>query len=310
MQGGGFPLCFIYLFMKWTEEQIPSQEGRIIVVTGANSGLGYYTTRALARKGARVIMACRSQERGEEARKKIISQGALVEPELEELDLASLESVHAFAGRLSETGRIPHVLVNNAGLMAIPYDKTRDGFEMQFGVNHLAHFALTALLWPGMKSLEGARIVQVSSLAHRWGTIRYEDPHWDLDYKKWGAYGMSKLANLLFTYELSRRLEDSGAGCRVVAAHPGYADTSLQAKSMRMAGSEGKAGLFTLVNRLVAQPGSADEARSGAFYGPSGMLRLHGWPREELPHGKRVNATDASRLWELSEKLTGMVLVP
>ena len=216
---------------RWTEEDIPAQNGRIAVVTGANSGIGYSITRALALKGARVVMACRNLEKGELARQKIMDEGPVVEPELWKLDLAQLESVHSFAGKYLSTHSGPDLLINNAGVMATPYKKTSDGFELQFGVNHLGHFALTALLWPGMKSVKGARVVNVSSNAHHFGNIRFEDIHWEKKYSKWSAYGMSKLANMLFTKEMARRLMDSDTGVTVAAAHPGYVGSGSHSRS-------------------------------------------------------------------------------
>ena len=303
--------------MRWTEADIPSQKGRSVIITGANSGLGYHTSMALARRGARVIMVCRNLDKGEAARQRILDKHPEVETELWELDLSDLESVHTFAERYLATHGGPDLLINNAGLMAIPYLNTRDGFEMQFGVNHLGHFALTALLWQGMFDKSGARIVNISSIAHHFGKIRFEDIHWEQGYQKWGAYGMSKLSNLLFTSELARKLSESGSDVLVVAAHPGYADTSLQAKGMLMAGSSRKAGFYTLANRIVAQSGEMGALPSlyaatqpgveqGAFYGPSGFLKLKGWPTVERPNPRRVRADVAEQLWSLSEDLTGI----
>jgi NAD(P)-dependent dehydrogenase (short-subunit alcohol dehydrogenase family) len=303
--------------MKWTEADIPLQTGKIVVVTGANSGLGFYTSMALAGKGARVILACRDLKKGEAARQRILATGPKLEPELWELDLSSLSSVRSFSEKLLSTHGGPDLLFNNAGLMAIPYYKTSDGFEMQFGVNHLGHFALTALLWPLMKDKPGTRIVSVSSAAHHFGKIRFEDIHWDQGYSKWGAYGMSKLANLLFTTEMARRLKELDSPVIVAAAHPGYADTSLQAKSMIMAGSRGKARLFDLVNKFVAQSGemgalpslyaaTAPDVESGSFYGPSGFMKMKGWPALEKPNPKRVIPEVAELLWKVSEDLTGI----
>ncbi len=241
--------------MKWTEADIPAQTGKVAVVTGANSGLGFFTSLALARGGARVIMACRNLEKGEAARQKVLAVQPELEPELWKLELSNLASVRSFAEILLSTHGGPDLLFNNAGLMAIPYQKTDDGFEMQFGVNYLGHFALTALLWPGMRDKPGARIVNVSSAAHHFGKIRFEDIHWDQGYSKWGAYGMSKLANLLFSTELARRLKESDSTVIVATAHPGYAETSLQAKGMMMAGSKRKAGFYDLANKFLAQSG-------------------------------------------------------
>jgi len=303
--------------MRWSGEDISMQKGRCVVVTGANSGLGYYTSMALAQKGARVIMACRNLEKGEQARQRILEKNPEVEPEIWELDLSSLLSVKSFAKLFLDGNDGPDLLINNAGLMAIPYQLTSDGFEMQFGVNYLGHFALTALFLEGMSKKKGARIVNVSSLAHRFGKIRFADPNWEQGYSKWGAYGMSKLSNLLFSMELARRLRVAGSGVTVASAHPGYADTSLQAKGMLMAGSQRKADLFSMANRLIAQSGemgalpslyaaTASNVEQGAFYGPSGKLRLKGWPRLEKPDPKRVTPEVARKLWGLSEDLIGI----
>ncbi|MCD4709213.1 MAG: SDR family NAD(P)-dependent oxidoreductase [Bacteroidales bacterium] len=301
---------------SWTIDHITQQAGRIAIVTGANSGLGYNTTRALALKGAKVIMACRNLEKGEMARLNILDEGVAVEPEVWHLDLASLESVKQFALKFTESGDKLDLLINNAGLMAIPYDRTEDGFEMQFGVNHLGHFALTARLWPLLSKTDGCRMIQVSSLAHYWGKIRFEDIHWEKGYNKWSAYGMSKLANLLFVRELARR---SGAGGAVTAAaaHPGYADTELQAKGSEMKGARLGAASFNLVNRLVAQSAemgalptlyaaTANDVEQGAFYGPGGFMKLRGWPVVDSPSQKLVTDEVAGKLWNVSEALTGI----
>ena len=302
---------------KWTVDQIPVQSGRTAVVTGANSGLGYNTARALALKGAKVILACRNVEKGELARKEIMEDGAEVEPEVFHLDLASLESVQQFSEKFLESAERLDLLINNAGLMAVPYARTEDGFEMQFGVNHLGHFALTARLWPLISHTIGSRVVQVSSLAHLWGEIRKKDIHWEQGYKKWGAYGMSKLANLLFIHELAARLSGVGKTVIAAAAHPGYANTELQAKGSRMKGSRLGAGSFNLANQLVAQSAAqgalpslyaatATGVASGDYFGPGGLLRLRGYPVLEKPSSKRVNSETARDLWPLSEHLTGL----
>jgi len=262
-------------------------------------------------------MACRNLVKGEEARQTLLSFQPEAEPELWELDLSDLSSVRSFAEKLLDLHGGPDLLINNAGVMALPYLKTTDGFEMQFGVNHLGHFGLTALLWPGMKDKPEARIINVSSLAHHSGKIRFDDIHWDKGYSKWGAYGMSKLANLLFTSELTRKLIASNSTIIAASAHPGYADTSLVAKGMLMDGSKGRAGFVNLANRFLAQSGAmgalpslyaatSPDVESGAFYGPSGLLKMKGWPVREKPNPKRLTPEVAAQLWELSEDLTGI----
>jgi len=301
----------------WTRDHIPQQAGKTAVVTGANSGLGFNTTKALALKGAKVIMACRNLEKGEMARQLIINEGVAEEPVVWHLDLASLESVKQFALKFAATGKSLDLLINNAGLMAIPLSRTEEGFEMQFGVNHLGHFALTARLWPKLSETEGSRVIQVSSLAHYIGQIRFEDIHWEKGYKKWGAYGMSKLANLLFVRELAGRLTETGGRVTAAAAHPGYADTELQAKASRMKGNKLGARSMYLINRLAAQSGekgalpslyaaTAVGVEQGAYFGPGGLMKLHGWPVQESPSKKLVTREAAGRLWEVSEALTSV----
>lgn len=301
---------------KWTLDQMPLQGGRTAIVTGANSGLGFHVARALALRGARVIMACRNLEKGEHARELIEQEGPAVEPEVWKLDLGSLDSVRQFSARFMASGTQLDLLINNAGLMAIPHARTKDGFEMQFGVNHLGHFALSALLWPSLYMTKGSRLVQVSSLAHRFGSIRFDDIHWEKTYKKWGAYGMSKLANLLFVKELSDRIGEKGAHVTITAAHPGYADTELQAKGARMKGNRLGAASMNLINKILAQSGekgalpilyaaTADGVEPGGYYGPGGWMKMHGWPAQETPDLTRVNKKAAQQLWEVSERLTG-----
>jgi NAD(P)-dependent dehydrogenase (short-subunit alcohol dehydrogenase family) len=271
----------------------------------------------LAKKGARVIMACRNLEKGEEARQKILQMSPAQTPEVWHLDLSNLKSVEEFSLKYKSSFKSLDLLINNAGLMAIPHALTKDGFEMQFGVNYLGHFALTSHMWPLLLESTYARIVNVSSLAHRIGSIRFDDPHWEKDYSKWGAYGMSKLANLLFTIELGRRLNTSSVDMITAAAHPGYANTELQAKGAKMKGSRLGAGSFNLVNRIVAQSAekgalpslfaaTATDVEQGGYYGPDGFLRLTGWPSPDRPSKKRADEKVADKLWELSEQLTGL----
>jgi NAD(P)-dependent dehydrogenase (short-subunit alcohol dehydrogenase family) len=301
---------------KWGIDQIPPQDGRVAIVTGANSGLGYQAARALALKGARVIMACRNLEKAEMARQRLLRESPAKEPEVWELDLASLKAVNRFALKFLESGSRLDLLINNAGMMAIPYLLTEEGFEMQFGVNHLGHFLLTASLWPVLSITEGSRVIQVSSMAHSWGKIRYEDINWEKSYRKWGAYGMSKLANLLFIHELATRLAGTDLPVTAAAAHPGYADTELQTKGARMKGSRLGARSFKMANRLAAQSAAmgalpllyaatAEGVKQGSYYGPGGWLRMHGWPALDSPSQKLVNSEASKKLWELSEKLTG-----
>jgi NAD(P)-dependent dehydrogenase (short-subunit alcohol dehydrogenase family) len=284
----------------WTAAQIPSQAGRTFVVTGANSGLGRRTTAALAAAGARVVMAVRDQTRGAEAARSIPGQ---VEVRL--LDLADLSSVRRFA---EEWQGDLDVLVNNAGIMAVPQSRTVDGFELQIGTNHLGHFALTNLLLPAVTD----RVVTVSSGLHRSGRIDLDDLNWEhRRYHRIGAYGQSKLANLLFTLELERRLIADGSSVRALAAHPGYAATNLQSGFGRV--GDRVAGL---ANRLFAQTdeqgalptlyAAVADLPGNSYVGPDGRSEMRGHPALV---GRSAAASDpelAKRLWSLSENLTGV----
>jgi NAD(P)-dependent dehydrogenase (short-subunit alcohol dehydrogenase family) len=287
----------------FTAADVPDLAGRTVIVTGASSGIGLEAARALTARGARVILAVRDEARGRKAAEALPGPGI---SEIRLLDLASLESVRAFA---SGWGGGPiDLLINNAGVMIPPFGRTADGFELQFGTNHLGHFALTNLLLP---SING-RVVTVSSDAHRYGRIDFDDLNWERKrYRAWRAYGQSKLANLLFTAELQRRLTEAGSPVLSMAAHPGYAATNLQSHS----GSRLMGFLMgTLGNRLVAQ-----DAASGArptlyaavadlpgntYIGPSGFAGLHGAPAPGSRSKAAANAETARRLWDVSEQLT------
>ncbi|MDQ3628707.1 MAG: oxidoreductase [Actinomycetota bacterium] len=285
----------------WTISDLPSLAGRIAVVTGANSGLGLVTARELARAGARVVLAVRDVERGRSAAATM--EG---EHDVRRLDLADLSSVRAFAK--SWEGDLD-LLVNNAGVMAIPLQRTAEGFEMQLGTNHLGHFALSNLLLPHMTH----RVVTVSSIAHRGGHIDLEDLNWQRRrYRPWGAYQQSKLANLLFTLELQRRLSASGSSVRALAAHPGYSATNLQSHSAsRVAGV-----VMSVLNRTVAQSdgmgasptlyAATQDLPGGSYVGPHGLLQLRGHPTLVTRTARASDATTAGLLWEASEQLTGV----
>jgi NAD(P)-dependent dehydrogenase (short-subunit alcohol dehydrogenase family) len=292
--------------MKWTTEQMPDQGGRTAVVTGANSGLGLETARQLARKGARVVMACRNLEKGEAARRDV--EGA----ELEQLDLASLESVRAFAERFRASHDGLDLLINNAGVMAPPRQRTADGFELQFGTNHLGHFALTGLLIGAMEGREDGRVVTLSSQAHRTGRIAFDNLGGDRHYFRWRAYGQSKLANLIFALELERRLSAAGSTIKSMAAHPGYAATNLQFAAPPLADR-----LFMKVgNVLLAQSdemgalpilfAATQQIAGDSFVGPDGFMEQRGHPQLVGRAKTARSDEDARRLWELSEELTGV----
>ncbi|MDH5372939.1 MAG: oxidoreductase, partial [Acidimicrobiia bacterium] len=234
----------------WTIENIPDQTGRTFVVTGANSGLGLETTRALASRGARVLMACRNVEHGRQVREALSESITTGQIEVEQLDLGDLATVENFADRLAERWHSVDGLINNAGVMALPKNATVDGFDRQIGVNHLGHFALTGRLLPLLRAGDGGRIVTVSSDMHRFGKMRFDDLHGEVRHRRWEAYAQSKLANLLFTYELARKVTEAGAPLLSLAAHPGYADTNLQRQAARF---RGKNGRIWGAARLLAQ---------------------------------------------------------
>src|SRR5580693_2780259 len=220
----------------WTADDIPDLSGKTIVVTGGNSGIGYEAALEFARKRAEVILACRDLGKARTAAAQIGASAPGAKVEVMELDLSNLASVRGFSDAFHLQHPALHVLCNNAGVMAIPYRKTADGFEMQFGTNHLGHFALTGLLLDRLLATAGARVVNVSSSAHRMGSIRFDDLQWSNGYRKWMAYGQSKLANLLFTFELQRKVYAAGKKLLAVACHPGYAATNLQAVGPQMSG--------------------------------------------------------------------------
>ncbi|MFF3938097.1 oxidoreductase [Streptomyces phaeofaciens] len=298
----------------WNAHDIPDQSGRTAVVTGANGGLGYVTARELARKGARVVLACRSEARGKEAVERIALEVPDAVVELARLDLGNLASVREFAAVRSD-GRLD-LLLNNAGVMAMPYGTTVDGFETQFGVNHLGHFALTGLLLPALLATPGARVVTVSSMGHLLANIDPGDLNSEQRYRRWIAYARSKTANLLFTHELARRLAAAGADVVAAAAHPGYAATDLQTAGPRAEGRRTAERLMALGNRVIAQSAEAGAlpalyaatapgVRPDSFTGPSlAMWRGAPAPSWRAPWTRDDRA--GRRLWTDSERLTGV----
>ncbi|SDK60345.1 oxidoreductase [Streptomyces indicus] len=299
----------------WTARDIPDQSGRTAVVTGANSGIGLAAARELARRGARVVLACRSEARGKEAEARIAAEVPDADVEFRALDLADLSSVREFAGAFAD-GRLD-LLVNNAGVMALPYAKTVDGFETQFGVNHLGHFVLTGLLLPRLLAAPGeARVVTVSSGMHFLSNIDIADLNSERKYRRWIAYGRSKTANLLFTHELARRLDRAGSGVVAAAAHPGFARTNLQTAGVRMEGrriAERIAGTGTQLLAQSAEAGAlptlyaatAPGVRPDSFTGP----RFQGWrgaPVKSVRAKWTLNDAAGERLWAASEQLTGV----
>ncbi|MFD9487869.1 oxidoreductase [Streptomyces sp. NPDC059991] len=298
----------------WSARDIPDQSGRTAVVTGANSGIGLITARELARKGAHVILACRSEARGKEAEALINRQVYGANVRFVPLDLADLSSVRAFAETYQQDSL--DLLINNAGVMALPYGRTADGFERQFGVNHLGHFALTGLLLSQLRAAPAARVISVSSGLHALSNIDLADLNSERRYRRWIAYARSKTANLLFVHELSRQLRSAGSAVVAAAAHPGYASTNLQTAGARMEGRRAAERLAQLGNRLLAQPAeagalptlyaaTAPSVRPDSFTGP----RLQGW-RGAPARSSRAKWTlddgTGERLWVASEELTGV----
>ncbi len=285
---------------KWTAADLPRLDGRTFVITGANSGLGLTAARALGAAGAHVVLAVRDLERGRSAASTVPGP-----TDVRRLDLADLASVREFAEAWD--GDLD-VLVNNAGVMATPEGRTADGFEMQIGTNHLGHFALTNLLLPRVTD----RVVTLSSGAHRMGQIRFEDLHFERGYNRWRAYGQSKLANLLFTLELQRRLSEADSPVRALAAHPGWAATNLQSHT----GSRLQSAALALGNLVISQSeemgalptlyAATQDLPGGAYVGPDGPFESRGHPTIVGRSGAASDADAARRLWELSEQATGV----
>ncbi|WP_461169008.1 oxidoreductase [Arthrobacter sp. Z1-15] len=290
---------------------VPDQSGKTAVVTGSNSGLGLQTALVLAAKGARVELACRDAKRGEAAMERIRAETGNDDVRVRQLDLGSLESVRAFAAAQE---RPVDLLINNAGVMATPHRTTADGFELQFGVNHLGHFALTGLLLPTLRAAPAPRVVTVSSLAHRGGKIDFDDLAAERSYRPWARYNQSKLANLLFTFELNRRLQARGENLVAAAAHPGFASTNLTAGMHHPATLDLLGGFFRLLGQSGARgalpalyAATAPGVRGGDFYGPDGPGQLRGKPAPVTPAPQARDALAARRLWDVSTKLTGVV---
>ncbi|MDD1422054.1 SDR family NAD(P)-dependent oxidoreductase [Dolichospermum sp. ST_sed1] len=294
---------------KWNAENILSQKGRIVIVTGSSSGIGYETARVLANKQASVIIAVRNLDKGNKALAKIIQQNKDADVQVMELDLANLASVKNFTENFQKNYSRLDLLINNAGVMIPPYAKTTDGFELQFGTNHLGHFALTGQLLKLLISTNGSRIVNVSSGAHNFGKIDFDDLNWEKrNYAQWTAYGDSKLANLYFTYELNRKLKEQGINTLVTASHPGWTATELQ----RTAGDVMKYlnGIFAQDITMGALPtlrAAIEEGLKGAeYFGPNGLMEIGGYPVKVESNELSKDRAIAQKLWVVSEKLTSV----
>ena len=292
----------------WTFDHIPNQSGRHAIVTGANTGIGFETARALARKGARVTLACRSIEKGQAAAGRILAETPDASVSLEQLDLADLRNVEIFAQRFSEQHDRLDLLILNAGVMVPPESKTAQGFELQFGVNHLGHFALTGALLPLIQATPESRIVVLSSTAAAAGAMHFEDLNYEKrSYSPWPAYGQSKLANQLFTLELQRRLRAAGSSVLVTAAHPGWTQTDLQRTSGMASFLSPLFGMKPPQGALPTLRAATDpEADGGDYYGPDGFMQMRGYPTRVDMVKKALDPADAARLWQLSEDLTGV----
>jgi NAD(P)-dependent dehydrogenase (short-subunit alcohol dehydrogenase family) len=304
---------------RWTQRDIPDQTGRVAIVTGSNSGIGYEAGLALAAKNAHVILAVRNAGKGEEAAFKIRKRYKGAQVTVMPLDLANLKSVRSFSETFLEKYDHLDVLINNAGVMAAPRRRTVDRFEMQFGTNHLGHFALTGLLLPALKATPNARVVTVSSFVHLSGNIHFDDLQWELGYERWGAYAQSKLANLLFAYELQRKFEKNNIQAISAACHPGYAATSLQSTGMLMDETPMayltflflQAGNWTFAQsqRMGALPtlfaATAPQVNGCDYIGPN-LLGIRGYPVKMRSSGRSYSETLAVKLWGISEQLSGV----
>ncbi len=305
---------------RWTTANIPAQHGKLAYITGANSGIGLHAALELARAGASVILACRDQAKAEAARRRILSQVPAAQLETALLDLSSLASVRAAAQSFLVTRRRLDLLIDNAGIMALPQRRVSpDGFELQLATNHFGHFALTGLLLPAVLQAgqpKPARIVNVSSNAHHGAIMDFTNLQWERGYKPWLAYRRTKLANLLFGFELQRRLERAQAPAMSVVVHPGVSATNIFAAGPGSAGGP-QAIIGPLILRLFAQSGAqgalptlyaatAPEIQGGRFYGPDGFREVRGYPVEVRAEAQAYDETLAARLWQVSEQLTGV----
>lgn len=292
----------------WSVASMAEQRGRVAIVTGANSGIGFETAKTLAQKGASVVVAARNPAKGEAAVEEIRREEPVGSVRLMLLDLADLASVRSFAADFSTDFQRLDLLINNAGVMALPKRfETADGFEMQFGTNHLGHFALTGLLFDLLSRTPGSRVVNVSSGAHRGGRMNWDDLHFRQGYTPFGAYSQSKLANLLFTGELQRRFQGAGLDVLAAAAHPGWTATNLQTHS----------GIAGLLNPIFGQKppmgalptlyaATAPEVMPGGYYGPDGLMEMRGYPKRVGMSNRAKDREAAARLWSVSESLTGV----
>lgn len=305
--------------MAFTEHDIPDLSGKTALVTGANSGLGFDTSRMLAGAGARVLLACRNADKAHAAIAEIRRHSPDAALEFVALDLASLASVEQAAAQVAELTPQLDLLINNAGVMAVPYALTGDGFETQMGTNHFGHFALSARLLPLLLATSSPRLVNLASMAHRWTPgIAFDDIDWSRrKYRRWQAYGDSKIANLYFTYELARRAAQAKSALRVVAAHPGYSDTHLQYVAAEQKNNPLEKAMMWLGNTLFAQSAAmgalpsvfaatTDGVANGEYFGPDGFQQTRGYPKKVRSNRLSQDQASAERLWQVSEARCGV----
>jgi len=294
---------------KWTAKDIPDLSDKIAIVTGANSGIGYEIARALSNKNAKVILACRNKENGEAAVRQIVLAYPEAQVELMQIDLSDLSSVQHFSGKFTNHYDRLDILINNAGIMRPPFGKTTDGFELQFGINHLGHFALTGLLLPLIINTSNARIITISSGGERFSKIDLDNLNAEKGYDPGKAYGQSKLANLFFTYELERRFRTTGINAIAAAAHPGWTKNTKLPLHWPM---------VRILNPIIGQKptigalpalyaATVQDVEGGAFYGPDGWLGLRGYPTKVKSSNSTCDTDIAAKLWTLSENLTGII---
>lgn len=293
---------------NWSTQNIPDQNGKVVIVTGATSGLGKEATKVLSQKGATIIMAARNIEKAKKVRDEIIKINPTAKIDIKSLDLSSLESIKLFADDFLKSYNQLDILINNAGIMYCPYSKTKDGFEMQMGTNHLGPYALTAQLMPLLINTANSRIVNTASLAHLTGNIDFEDINWEnRKYKTMQAYADSKIANLYFHYELAQKLNGQKNAPLIIAAHPGWTKTEL----------DRHIGLVGIMSSIIGQKvemgvlptlraATDPQALSGDYFGPDGFREMRGNPVKVKSNAMSLNAQKAEQLWILSEKLTGI----
>ncbi len=301
---------------RWTAAEMPAQHGKTILITGGNSGLGYESARALAANGARVVIASRNTAKAEQARADILQETPGAQIDIAALDLADLGNVRAFAqGFMAEHDAL-HGLLNNAGVMALPYRQSPDGHEMQLAVNHLGHFALTGHLLPVLLATPASRVVTVSSVQHFWGRIFFDNLHGERGYERWTRYAQSKLANVLFAKELDRRLRAARAEVKSMVAHPGYAATNLQHVTAQSSGNPLDKLFTSFGNQVIAQSAemgalpqlyalTMPDVDGGEFWGPA-LVHVRGYPKRIKGSPAGRDPETARRLWEESIRLTGV----